>query len=112
MKRKGWRREEGGRRQEKTICPHTCTSACFPKSHDLQPTALHNSKIHALIYAGTPKQKYSDLWSHDFQPFRMLNHSDTTCEIIVASYPGLLTPAFVACSTNVGEGLVKLSHVV
>jgi len=29
----------------------------------------------------------------------------------VASYPGLLTPAFVACS-NVGKGLVKLSHVV
>ena len=26
----------------------------------------------------------------------------------VASYPGLLTPAFVTCSTNVGEGLVKL----
>ena len=26
----------------------------------------------------------------------------------VASYPGLLTPAFVTCSINVGEGLVKL----
>jgi len=26
----------------------------------------------------------------------------------VTLYPGLLTPAFVACSTNVGEGLVKL----
>ena len=26
----------------------------------------------------------------------------------LASYPGLLTPVFVACSTNVGEGLVKL----
>ena len=30
----------------------------------------------------------------------------------LASYPGLLAPAFVACSTNAGEGLVKLSHVV
>ena len=30
----------------------------------------------------------------------------------IALYPGLLAPAFVACSTNVGEGLVKLSHVV
>jgi len=30
----------------------------------------------------------------------------------LALYPGLLTPAFVACSTNAGEGLVKLSHVV
>ena len=29
----------------------------------------------------------------------------------VVSYPGLLTPAFVACSTNNGEGLVKLSYV-
>jgi len=25
-----------------------------------------------------------------------------------ASYPGLLSPAFVTCSTNTGEGLVKL----
>ena len=32
--------------------------------------------------------------------------------IWLASYPGLLAPAFVACSTNAGEGLVKLSHVV
>jgi len=30
----------------------------------------------------------------------------------VTSYPGLLTPAFVTCSTNAGKGLVKLSHVV
>ena len=30
----------------------------------------------------------------------------------VASYPGLLAPAFVACSINAGEGLVKLSHMV
>jgi len=29
---------------------------------------------------------------------------------VIAPYPGL-TPAFVACSTNVGEGLVKLSHM-
>jgi len=29
----------------------------------------------------------------------------------LASYAGLLTPVFVACSTNAGEGLVKLSHV-
>ena len=27
---------------------------------------------------------------------------------LVASYPGLLTPAFVACGTNTGGGLVKL----
>jgi len=26
----------------------------------------------------------------------------------IASYPGLLTPALVTCTTNVGEGLVKL----
>ena len=26
----------------------------------------------------------------------------------LASYPGLLTPVFVACSTNTGGGLVKL----
>jgi len=30
----------------------------------------------------------------------------------LASYSGLLAPAFVVCSTNAGEGLVKLSHVV
>ena len=34
------------------------------------------------------------------------------CYVTIASYPGLLTPAFVACGTNAGEGLVKLSHVV
>jgi len=34
------------------------------------------------------------------------------CGVIVATYPGLLAPAFVACSTNAGEGLVKLSHMV
>jgi len=33
------------------------------------------------------------------------------CCFNLASYPDLLAPAFVACSTNVGEGLVKLSHV-
>ena len=32
-------------------------------------------------------------------------------KMILASYPGLLTPAFVACSTNAGKGLIKLSHV-
>ena len=30
----------------------------------------------------------------------------------LASYPGLLTPVFVACSINAREGLVKLSHLV
>ena len=30
---------------------------------------------------------------------------------ILASYPGLLTPAFFTCSTNVGEGLVKQKDV-
>jgi len=30
----------------------------------------------------------------------------------IALYPGLLTPAFITCSINAGEGLVKLSHVV
>ena len=30
----------------------------------------------------------------------------------LASYPGLLTPVFVACDTNAEEGLVKLSRAV
>ena len=29
----------------------------------------------------------------------------------LTSYPALLTPVFIACSTNAGEGLVKLSPV-
>ena len=33
-------------------------------------------------------------------------------QVKLALYPGLLTLAFVASSTNVGEGLVKLNHVV
>jgi len=32
--------------------------------------------------------------------------------VFIASFPGLLAPLYVACSTNAGEGLVKLSHVV
>ena len=39
-------------------------------------------------------------------------YSKHWCTNYIASYPGLLAPAFVACSTNAGEGLVKLSHVV
>ena len=35
---------------------------------------------------------------------------DSEQALLVASYTGLLAPAFVACCTNVGEGLVKLSH--
>ena len=27
---------------------------------------------------------------------------------LLTLYPGIFTPVFVACSTNVGEGLVKL----
>ena len=29
------------------------------------------------------------------------------CALYLASFPGLLTPAFVACSTNAEEGLLK-----
>ena len=40
------------------------------------------------------------------------NAASTRTRCGVALYPGrLLTPVFVACSTNAGEGLVKLSHV-
>ena len=28
--------------------------------------------------------------------------------LLIASFPGLLTPVFVTCSTNIGEGLVEL----
>ena len=37
-----------------------------------------------------------------------LGLSVTSTSNYLASYPGLLTPAFVARSTNAGEGLVKL----
>jgi len=29
-------------------------------------------------------------------------------DVLLASYPGLLTPVFVACSTNTEEGLVEV----
>jgi len=32
-------------------------------------------------------------------------------KVYLALYPGLFTPAFIAYRTNVGGGLVKLSHV-
>jgi len=37
-------------------------------------------------------------------------YCDESCSQL-ASYPDLLTPAFVTCSTNTAEGLVKLGHV-
>jgi len=42
------------------------------------------------------------LWLQIYEP--------RDCDL--ALYPGLLAPVFVACSTNAGEGLVKLSHMV
>ena len=30
------------------------------------------------------------------------------CRLMLASHPGLLVALFVACSTNTGEGLVKV----
>ena len=42
---------------------------------------------------------------------RPLHQSSIVTTTYLASYPGLLTPAFVASSTNTGKGLAKLSHV-
>jgi len=36
---------------------------------------------------------------------------DSVRRLRLASPPGLVAPVFVACSANMGEGLVKLSHV-
>ena len=38
------------------------------------------------------------------------NYKNPVYAELQASYPGLLAPAFVTCSTNTGEGLVKLSR--
>jgi len=53
---------------------------------------------HTFLHAGTATDK---CWGEKALP-----------GLPLASYPGLLTPTFVACSTNAGEGLVKLSHMV
>jgi len=42
---------------------------------------------------------------------RPLLYCPYALKLHVASYPGLPAPAFVVCSTNAGEGLVKLSHM-
>jgi len=61
-------------------------------------------------------KRHSLVWSHDplisciIQCVMMCTNQQWCLSI--ALYPGLLTPAFVTCSTNMGEGLVKLSHVV
>ena len=36
------------------------------------------------------------------------SHELYCCVVRLASLPGLLTPVFVACCTNTGEGLVNL----
>ena len=40
--------------------------------------------------------------------YKKLHSGTMCCSMTVASYPGLLTPVFVTCSTNAVEGLVKL----
>ena len=49
----------------------------------------------------------------EFVVIRMGNNSILSqyCNNVLASYPGLLTPVLVTSSANVGEGLVKLSHM-
>jgi len=47
--------------------------------------------------------------------YELHNHHHHKCSAWrwqLALYPGLLTPAFVACSTNTGEGLVNWSCAV
>jgi len=63
-----------------------------------------------LLYSCTEEMCHSSTWS----PNVHVCHCTWSVlpGLLVASYPGLLAPAFVACSTNTGEGLVKLSRAV
>ena len=64
-----------------------------------------------MLQAGIVKVVYGELFKQDPRPLDHIKEV-TGPDGRLASYPGLLAPAFVACSTNAGEGLVKLSHVV
>ena len=49
------------------------------------------------------------LMTQEATTFELARPSHGRCTI---SFPGLLIPAFVACSTNAGEGLVNSSRAV
>jgi len=49
----------------------------------------------------------------NFRPWlEAIIYNILSCYLCAPSYPGLLTSAFVTCSTNVGEGLVNWSRAV
>ena len=81
--------------------------------------AVGNAAAAAAAANAPPEFRYRPIYHFDgvsggfCYPDYPSSSNDGTCRITLeASYPGLLTPAFVTCSTNAGEGLVKLSHVV
>jgi len=67
---------------------------------------LNPSLVYPTTFCETVGHSLSKLLT--LHVYRKLSQSGSG----LASYPGLLAPVFVACSTNTGEGLVKLSHVV
>ena len=74
---------------------------------ELRSKSLHS--ISSSVIVLTPRLEVAHFIGRPLFPGSVL-----TRRSVLASYPGLLAPVFVACSTNVhtGEGLVKLSHVV
>jgi len=89
-------------------------SSAVHESNRAHPLTLQNSQLSAVNRLSRLGKKLHcqkrDCWV--FSPFFALEERNSPPNTNLASYPGFLAPAFVACTTNAGEGLVKLGHVV
>jgi len=73
----------------------------------------HSSREEHDVIKGRACSWFSRSWISSLSSQLGVSGTDSgCCRQLASSYPGLLAPAFVACSTNAGEGLVKLSHMV
>jgi len=91
-----------------------------PKKYSVR-VQLANYKAHTHTHTHTHMHMHTHTRTHipHHTPHHIHHTTYTTphtdqhsSSALLASYPGLLTPAFVTCSTNAGKGLVNLSHVV
>ena len=80
-------------KQLQKICKQSCTALQKPSALGKKPSDCQKHT----------SGKMCESWRHSFGHVSYIQ---------VSLVPGLLAPVFVACSTNAGEGLVKLSHVV
>ena len=79
-----------GRQNSNSSSAEVCQGVLGSCSIDFFPNTKHLSAVEKSAFTNIVGKAAGDIHN---------------CLVQVASYPGLLAPAFVACSTNAGEGL-------